>query len=828
MRTMLSRPPRRFVPAMILLLVCALACACWIPDAAAQSGERVGTTGPEVAQLKEAARLNGTWVDGLSVSEANLNQLVQCLVGNGIVISNATLTGSPRAFGTFTGGGSIIGFDGGIILSSGDAKLVEGPNVADGITGSWGLPGDADLNGLIPGYQTNDAAILEFDFTCPASTQFSIQYVFASDEYNEYVNSPFNDVFGFFLDGHTPADNLAKVPPTCSDPGLPVAINNVNCGYSVGGPLPGTGLLPNCDCFRNNDLGNGGGAINTEMDGLTQVFGNTVNIAPGTHHLKIAIADAGDYVLDSNVFLRCQSLACVCPDIQGPLESTLAAYCSADSPSCATLKWTAPLDTTQVRDSTETCVPGVQAAAAYDVRWSAAPILTLADFNSANQVDGEPAPATPGTLETFLLCGLPEGDVYFALRSRDASFNPSPIATAQRGCNPVAMCKDVSVQVDESCHGVVTAAMVDSGSYSQQVPPLPLTLTLVPPGPYPLGQTLVTLLVCDSLGCDSCSATVTAVDSLPPHVTVSLSPMVLWPPNHKMVPVRATVGVTDCQSGPVVRLVSATSNEPDEGLGDGDFPNDIQDAAIGTADFDLLLRSERSGLGSGRIYTVCYSATDASGNSATTCAPVFVPHDQSGRAEVVWDGTASNLVIYGTAAAPAGGIVFSSVMWGTGDFQQAPVTETPSFKDHDGDGMEDAVFTLRSADGGELQAARNSVSGVFARWQNGDTWYLANLDPSAVAGLYGDQVPTQLSASVAPNPAVGRADIRYALPKETNVRLSVFDIAGREVARLVNGVMPAGHHQVSWEPSRKNASAIYLYRLQTLEKTVQGRFTVIR
>jgi len=44
----------------------------------------------------------------------------------------------------------------------------------------------------------------------------------------------------------------------------------------------------------------------------------------------------------------------------------------------------------------------------------------------------------------------------------------------------------------------------------------------------------------------------------------------------------------------------------------------------------------------------------------------------------------------------------------------------------------------------------------------------------------------------------------------------------------VNGVMPAGHHQVSWEPSRKNASAIYLYRLQTLEKTVQGRFTVIR
>jgi hypothetical protein len=183
-----------------------------------------------------------------------------------------------------------------------------GPNIADDLSFNNGYPGDADLDGLIPGYQTFDATILEFDFTCLQPTVISFQYVFASEEYNEYVASEFNDVFGFFLNG----TNIALVPADCSSPGIPVAINNVNCENPYNPPNG-----PNCGCYRNNDLSDGGGSVNTEMDGLTQVFYASAQIVPGTNHIKLAIADAGDWVLDSNVMISCQSFVCEAPPVTG-------------------------------------------------------------------------------------------------------------------------------------------------------------------------------------------------------------------------------------------------------------------------------------------------------------------------------------------------------------------------------------------------------------------------------------------------------------------------------------------------------------------------------
>jgi hypothetical protein len=100
-----------------------------------------------------------------------------------------------------------------------------------------------------------------------------------------------------------------------------------------------------------------------------------------------------------------------------------------------------------------------------------------------------------------------------------------------------------------------------------------------------------------------------------------------------MVDIVASVVATDiCDPSPVVVLESITSNEPDDapGGGDGHTTNDIQGAEIGTDDRAFQLRAERDGKGSGRIYTVTYSATDASGNSATASATVSVPHDQGG------------------------------------------------------------------------------------------------------------------------------------------------------------------------------------------------------
>lgn len=248
-------------------------------------------------------------VGAITVQPVDLSQALQCLIGSGVTVTNATLTGAPNAVGSFAGGSPILGIDQGLVLSTGDITSLVGPNLLDFTTTDNGLPGDAQLDSLIPGYTTYDATVLEFDFACAEPTVISFQYVFASEEYNEWVNSPFNDVFGFFLNGQ----NIALTPAACSAPGIPVAINNVNCGNPYIANIGG----PNCDCYRNNDLDDGGGLINTEMDGLTQVFYATATIQPGVNHMKLAIADAGDHILDSNVMLACQSFTCAAPPPTG-------------------------------------------------------------------------------------------------------------------------------------------------------------------------------------------------------------------------------------------------------------------------------------------------------------------------------------------------------------------------------------------------------------------------------------------------------------------------------------------------------------------------------
>jgi hypothetical protein len=120
------------------------------------------------------------------------------------------------------------------------------------------------------------------------------------------------------------------------------------------------------------------------------------------------------------------------------------------------------------------------------------------------------------------------------------------------------------------------------------------------------------------------------VDVTPPDISVTVSPDMLWPPNHKMVDIVATVTVSDiCDAAPTVVLTSVTSDEPDnaKGNGDGNTVDDIQGTEIGTEDYEFQLRAERAGKGDGRVYTITYAVTDASGNSANASATVAVPHD---------------------------------------------------------------------------------------------------------------------------------------------------------------------------------------------------------
>jgi len=153
----------------------------------------------------------------------------------------------------------------------------------------------------------------------------------------------------------------------------------------------------------------------------------------------------------------------------------------------------------------------------------------------------------------------------------------------------------------------------------------------------PLGPHAYTLTVTDPGGLSSSATTqITVQDTTPPSLSVSLSPNSLQPPNHQLVLVTATVSASDvCSANPAVRLVSITSNEPDSGTGPADLPNDIQSASGGAIPFgtdvrSFQLRAENAGTGSGRVYTVTYSATDAAGNVSSASAVVVVPVQAGG------------------------------------------------------------------------------------------------------------------------------------------------------------------------------------------------------
>jgi predicted extracellular nuclease len=117
--------------------------------------------------------------------------------------------------------------------------------------------------------------------------------------------------------------------------------------------------------------------------------------------------------------------------------------------------------------------------------------------------------------------------------------------------------------------------------------------------------------------------TVTVRDTTPPSTpALTVAPAVLWPPNHKLVPVTVGATATDAVSAASCALVSIDSNEPENGLGDGDTTGDI----VRTGALSANLRAERSGQGAGRVYTLTVACTDAAGNrSAPAAIEVVVP-----------------------------------------------------------------------------------------------------------------------------------------------------------------------------------------------------------
>lgn len=155
----------------------------------------------------------------------------------------------------------------------------------------------------------------------------------------------------------------------------------------------------------------------------------------------------------------------------------------------------------------------------------------------------------------------------------------------------------------------------------------------------PLGRQTITLVVDDGKGGAASDQLVVDVsDVTPPAISaLTVAPGVLWPPDHRMVPV--TVGVTAADSCTAVscRIVSVTSNEPVNGLGDGDRTPDW----VITGPLAASLRAERRARGDGRTYTLTVRCTDGSGNASTKSVTVTVPADRDHDGERLTVGTSS-------------------------------------------------------------------------------------------------------------------------------------------------------------------------------------------
>lgn len=256
----------------------------------------------------------GAEASGVTVADiesgVTVTDLAQSLAGGGVTVSNATYTGSNRAAGSFTGGTANVGFATGVVLASGKVQTkeddlecevgVEGPNSCNETLGTnansngFALPGDTALDALVTPNTTEDAAVLEFDFV-PAQGTIDFSYVFSSEEYNDFANSSFNDVFAFFVNG----TNCALVPGTTD----PVSINTINNGDPGGDPTP-----HHAELYRDN-VRPAPGSIDSQMDGLTTVLTCHATVTAGaTNHIKLAIADVSDDALDSAVFIQAGSL----------------------------------------------------------------------------------------------------------------------------------------------------------------------------------------------------------------------------------------------------------------------------------------------------------------------------------------------------------------------------------------------------------------------------------------------------------------------------------------------------------------------------------------
>jgi outer membrane protein OmpA-like peptidoglycan-associated protein len=277
--------------------------------------------------------------------------------GQGVVVGNIKVKGYPLSTLSYTSTGNILKLQKGLILSSGNSYNVAGYNNSHNQSSTFGdvmkPEADQDLVGIIKG-KLYDICSIEFDFV-PLDNTIQFNYQFGSDEYPEYVDSPYNDVFAFIVSDDSTSRNIALIPGTK----VPVSINTVNFKtnsehfidnnlykqvtikrqeplkstfkgtlpgrvlrgigsiFTVSGPAAGDQVViqPDAELMKTLDPNL---YRNLRYDGITNKLIAQTYVTPyKKYRLKIILADVADNIYDSGVFIEDRSLTSK-KDVQQP------------------------------------------------------------------------------------------------------------------------------------------------------------------------------------------------------------------------------------------------------------------------------------------------------------------------------------------------------------------------------------------------------------------------------------------------------------------------------------------------------------------------------
>jgi uncharacterized repeat protein (TIGR01451 family) len=562
--------------------------------------------------------------------------IVQSIADNPAIVTGAAFTtipprGTPHGIGNSPLAGFPLSGDTFAILTTGNAALADQPNTGPDTSASDGgtsVRGDTD----------HDVSILRIDLDVPAGANcLSINFRFLSEEYPEFVGSPFNDAFIAELDTSTwtTSGTVISAPDNFAfDP----AHNVISVNAS------GVTSMTQAD------------AAGTTYDGATPLLSASTPVTPGPHSLFLSIFDQGDDIFDSAVFLdnlvasttppegclrgatvlsasKITSTPVVAPS--GTALYTIAINNSGNAPvTLNTITDTLPPGFSYVTGSSSVLTTADPAVLGQELTWNGP--FSLPANGSGVLTFSATASATPG--DYLNNAGATAGNIPVTPTGPTAKVTVSECVSSQDGapcsdgnactgpdtcsggtcvggpnvcaCQSNADCGDNNPCTDDACQnpGTPTAACVHVNNTA----------------PCSDGNACTRNDACQGGICIG-NADPACTTNHPPECGVALAtPIELWPPNHKFVTV-SIAGVTDPDGDPLTtNIVGISQDEPLSGHGDGNTCPDGK--GVGTR--SASVRAERSGAGDGRVYRVSFTASDGKGGQCTGSVRICVPHDQ--------------------------------------------------------------------------------------------------------------------------------------------------------------------------------------------------------